>query len=65
MVSIYRTLSGWSFRTPQGTGCYRSLAEVMDAAYATGDRAADSYEVLAVRNSACQYCRFAPRSQFP
>jgi len=62
MVSIYRTLNGWSFHTPQETGSYRSLAEVMDAAYATGNRAADNHEVLALRDSACQYCRFAPRS---
>jgi len=62
MVSIYRTLNGWSFHNPQEIGCYRSLAEVMDAAYATRDRAADSYEVPAVRNIACHHCRFAPRS---
>jgi hypothetical protein len=62
MVSIYRTVNGWSFHTPRETGYYCSLAEVMDAAYATGNRAADSHEVLAVRNSACQHCRFAPRS---
>ena len=62
MVSIYRTTNGWSFRTLAETGSYRSLSEVMDAAYATGNRAADNYEVPAVRDSACQYCRFAPRS---
>jgi len=62
MVSIYRTVNGWSFRTPQETGSYCSLSEVMDAAYATADRAADNHEVPAVRDSACHHCRSAPRS---
>lgn len=64
MVSIYRTTNGWSFHTPQETGSYRSLAEVMDAAYATGNRAANNYEVLAVRDRTCHHCRLASRSQF-
>ena len=62
MVSIYRTVNGWSFRTLQETSSYCSLSEVMDAAYATADRAADNHEVPAVRDSACHHCRFAPRS---
>jgi hypothetical protein len=62
MVSIYRTVNGWFFRTPQEIDYYYSLAEVMDAAYATGNRAADNNEVPAVRDSACHHCRFAPRS---
>lgn len=65
MVSIYHTANGWTFRILSEMGYYNSLAEVMDAAYATQDRAADHDGVSAVRNRPCHDCRFAKGSPVP
>jgi hypothetical protein len=59
MVSIYHTANGWEYHVPAKKGYYSTLAEVMDAAYAAEDWAANNNAVSAVRNSPCDNCRFA------
>jgi hypothetical protein len=62
MVSVYSTGNAWVCKGSTGVGYYNSLVEVMDAAYATENRAAVNPSLSARRNNACQYCRFTAGS---
>lgn len=59
MISIYHTPKGWMFCLLKESAYYSSLGDVMDAAYAAEDRAANYACIPQGRDGACDYCRSA------
>ena len=59
MISIYHTPKGWMFCLLKESAYYSSLGDVMDAAYAAENRAANYACIPQGRDDACDYCRSA------